>query len=170
MASYLLDVMCTRNVFTDMNLSCHVADLPVHVYFNLLWEKLYKKYYALICDEFTAHIYFIIFKKEFPRLSATAKKMIGKVGHWYLDERSTYIRVFGATGAQHLLHSHVPDRLIVGEIYYQTILQGYNATLVKEKKGAFIPYGFHIRFYLVKDTSQDKLEGLSQLEFRFTIG
>jgi hypothetical protein len=59
---------------------------------------------------------------------------------------------------------------MVGEIWYQTILQGYIATLVKEKKRAFIPYGFHIGFYLVKDIAQAKLEGLSQLEFRFPTG
>jgi hypothetical protein len=35
---------------------------------------------------------------------------------------------------------------------------------VKDKKQAFIPYGFHIGFYLVKDTAQDKKEGMSQLE------
>jgi hypothetical protein len=71
----------------------------------------------------------------------------------------------GATGAPHLLPVYVPDRLVVGEICYQTILQGYNATLVKDKKRAFIPYGFHIGFYMVKDTAQAKQEGLSQLEF-----
>jgi hypothetical protein len=36
MVSYLLDVMCTRNVFADMNLSLHVAELPIHVYFSIL--------------------------------------------------------------------------------------------------------------------------------------
>jgi hypothetical protein len=167
MASYLLDVMCTRNIFIGMNLSWHVAELPVHVYFNVLWENRYKKSYALICDEFIARIYFILFKKECPRLSVAAKKMIAKVGHWYLDEHSTYIRVFWATGAPHLLPTHVPDWLVMGEICYPTILQSYNATLVKDKKWAFIPYGFHVGFYLVKDTSQAKQEGLSQLEFRF---
>jgi hypothetical protein len=90
-----------------------------------------------------------------------------KVGHWYLDERNTYIRVVGDTRAPHLLPMHVPDRLVVGEICYQTILQGYNSTLVKEKKRAFIPYGFHVGFYMVKDTSQEKQEELSQPEFRF---
>jgi hypothetical protein len=82
--------------------------------------------------------------------------MISKVGHWYLDEHDTYIRVFGAIGAPHILPAHVPDHLVVGEICYQTILQGYNATLVKGKKWVFIPYGFHVGFYLVKDTTQAK--------------
>jgi hypothetical protein len=107
----------------------------------------------------------MIFKKECPRLSDVAKKMISKVGHWYLDDHDTYISVFRATGASHMLPVYVPDRLVVGEICYQTILQGYNATLVKGKKRAFIPYGFHIGFYMVKDTSQAKKEGLRQLKF-----
>jgi hypothetical protein len=150
MASYLLDVMCARNVFVDMNLSWHVAELPVHVYFNVLWENKYKKSYSLICDEFIARIYFILFKKECPRLSVAAKKMISKVGHWYLDERATYIRVFGATGAPHLLPAHVPDQLVIGEICYQTILQGYNATLVKDKKRGFHTLWFPCRVLLGK--------------------
>jgi hypothetical protein len=35
MASYLLDVMCARNIFDDINLSWHVAELPVHVVITL---------------------------------------------------------------------------------------------------------------------------------------
>jgi hypothetical protein len=75
---------------------------------------MYKKSYALICDEFIAQIYFIIFKKECPRLSVAAKKMILKVGDWYLDETTTYIRVFGTTRAPHFLPTRVPDRIVVG--------------------------------------------------------
>jgi hypothetical protein len=36
--------------------------------------------------------------------------------------------------------------------------------MVKDKKKEFIPYGFHIGFHLVKDTTQAKKEGLIQLE------
>jgi len=64
-----------------MNLSWHVIELPVHVYFNILWENRYKKFYALICDEFIARVHFIIFRKQCPTILAVAKKMISKVGH-----------------------------------------------------------------------------------------
>jgi hypothetical protein len=133
MALYLLNVMCTRNVFIEMNLRWNVVEIPIYIYFNVLWENKYKKYYSLIYDEFIAQIYFILFK-ECPRLSATTKKMISKVGNWYLDEHATYIRVCGAIIAPHILLVHVLDWLVVGEICYHTIFQGYNATLVKGKK------------------------------------
>jgi len=103
MASYLLDVICMRNVFVDMNLTWHIAKLPVHVYFNILWENRYKIFYAMICDEFIARIHFIIFIKECPRLSSATKKVISKFGHYYFEERITYIKVFGATSAPHSL-------------------------------------------------------------------
>jgi hypothetical protein len=59
---------------------------------------------------------------------------------------------------------------VLGEIFYQTILQGLNATLVKDKKRAFIPYGFHIGFCIVKDTAHAKQINLGQLEFQFQTG
>jgi hypothetical protein len=74
MASYLLDAMCARNIFSGMNLSWHVAEIPVQVYFNVLWENMYKKSYSLICDEFIECIYFILFKKECLRLRLRPKR------------------------------------------------------------------------------------------------
>jgi hypothetical protein len=167
MASYILDTIYTKNTFSRMNLHWHSSKLSIHVYFNILWENRYKKSYVVICDQFITHIYLLLFMKECPRLSDEAKKVISKVGHWYLDERETYIRVFGTTGAPHLLPIYVPDRLVLGEICYQTILQGYNATLVKDKKRAFIPYGFHISLCMVKDTTHVKRLRLGLLEFQF---
>jgi hypothetical protein len=167
MASYLLDVICARNTFAGMNLNWHSSKLTVHVYFSILWENRYKKSYVVICDQFISCIYFLLFRKECPRLSNEAKKVISKIGHWYLDERETYIRVFVTTEEPHLLPIYVPNWLVLGEICYQTILQGYNATLVKDKKRAFIPYGFHIGFCMVKDTAHAQQHGLGQLEFQF---
>jgi hypothetical protein len=40
MASYLLDVMCARNIFVNMNLRWHVAELSFHIYFSMLWENV----------------------------------------------------------------------------------------------------------------------------------
>jgi hypothetical protein len=156
--------------FSRMNLIWYILELRVHVYFDILWENWYKKSYSLICDQFIAHIYFFLFEKECPRLSNVAKRILYKFVHWYLDECDTYIQVFGTTKAPHLLPVYVPDWPFIGEICYQTILQGYNATLVKDKKRAFIPYGFHIGFYMVNDTAQAKQEGLSQLDFLLQNG
>jgi hypothetical protein len=49
-------------------------------------------------------------------------------------------------------------------------MQGFNATLVKDKKRLFIPYNFQIGYYVVKDASHAKQEGQVHLEYRFRIG
>ena len=83
------------------------------MYFSILWENKYKKFYAMICDEFIARIHFIIFRQNCPRLSEATKKMIYKVGHWYVEEKRTYIMVFGAIGAPHILLACVPYHLVL---------------------------------------------------------
>jgi len=78
------------------------------------------------------------------------------MGHCYLEEKNTYVWIFGATGALDFHPAYVSDCLMLGEIWYETILQGFNASLIKDKKRDFIPYGFHIGYYIVKDTTHAK--------------
>jgi hypothetical protein len=77
--------------------------------------------------------------------------------------------ISGCSGPQkHHIYSLLTSQMdSLWEKSAQTILQGYNAMLVKDKKRDFIPYGFHVVFYLVKDIAQAKQEGPRQLEFRF---
>jgi hypothetical protein len=156
--------------FPILSLRQHISEFSVHVYFNILWENKYKISIYVICDGFIARVYSLIFKQNFPRLSEVVRKLISKIGHWYLEERRTYIIIFGATSAPHLLPIHVPDKLVLGEICYQTILQGFNASLVKYKKRVFIPYGFYVGYHFVKDTTHARQEAHSQMEYMFFTG
>jgi len=38
-------------------------------------------------------------------------QVVGEVGDWYVKKRRTYIQVFGATKAPHLLPKFIPDKL-----------------------------------------------------------
>jgi hypothetical protein len=167
MDSYLLDAICARNVFLGLNLSCHIYEFLVHVYFSVLWENKYKILITAICDTFIAQIHSLIFKQDNPSLSEATRRVIYKIRHWYLEETRTYIRVFGATRAPHLLPSHVLDRSVLGEIFYQTILQDFSASLVKNKKRVFIPYVFYVGCHFVKDTTQAMQETQNQIKNRF---
>jgi len=111
---------------------------------------MYKKYYVVVCDEVLAKVYSIIFKQNCPRLSDASKQVISRIGHWYMEKKSTYLGIFGATGAPHLLPAHVPNMMVLRLICYQTILHGFNASLIKYKKRAFIPYVFYVGYHFVK--------------------
>jgi hypothetical protein len=56
---------------------------------------------------------------------------ISEIGDWYMN--STYFRIPRATKALHLLPKHVPYRLAIRDIAYQTFLHGFNSSLSKEK-------------------------------------
>ena len=64
------------------------------------------------------------------------------IGDWYVNERSTYISIYGATKAPHLLPRYAPDRLVIRKIAYQTILHGFNASLIKDHKN--VPTLFYL--------------------------
>jgi hypothetical protein len=70
----------------------------------------------------------------------------------------------------HTFPVYVPDRLVIGEIFYQSIMQGFNATLVKDKKRLFIPYGFQVGYYMVKYAKHANKEGQVHLEYMFMTG
>jgi hypothetical protein len=150
-----------------MNLIWHVSEVILHVYFNILWENRYKISMPLVCDGFIARVSSLIFKNYFPRLSEAARKVISKTGHWYLEERNTYIKIFVSLGAPHLLPAHVLDKLVLWEIYYHTILQGFDASLLKDKKRIFNPYGFYLGYHFMKDTTQARQEAQIEIEHMF---
>jgi hypothetical protein len=59
----------------------------------------------------------------------------------------------------------------MGEIAYQMVYQGFNASLLKEvKKKNFIPYGFRLGHYFIKDPKHARKEATSHLEYWFSLG
>jgi len=81
-----------------------------------------------------------------------AKDIISCIGNWYLEEELTYLGLYGEIVAHHLFPNYVLDRLVMGEIRYQTIIHRSIASLAKEgNKRTFIAYGFKIGHYFVKD-------------------
>jgi hypothetical protein len=49
-------------------------------------------------------------------------------------------------------------------------MHGFNTSLVKDKKRLFIPDGFSVGHYVVKDEKHAKKEGHVHIEYRFMIG
>jgi hypothetical protein len=70
--------------------------------------------------------------------------IIKRIGNWYLMEHGTYIRVYGAMKSPHLLPRFVPDRLVLQEVAYQTVIHRVSGILYRDKKG----YGLHSHYTL----------------------
>jgi len=47
---------------------------------------------------------------------------------------------------------------VLGEIFYESILQCFKTSSIKDKKREFIPYGVYVGYHFLKDTTQAKKE------------
>jgi len=52
-----------------------------------------------------------------------------EIGDWFVNEKITYIRIYGATKAPHLLPKVVTYHMILMEIAYQSYCHGIGAML-----------------------------------------
>jgi hypothetical protein len=87
-----------------------------------------------ICDSFLSPLHTVIFRFSKYRISSESMAGMKDVADWYLGKYCTYNRVYGSTGAPHLLPCYVPDRLLIREITYQTMATGVTSLLLGSSK------------------------------------
>ena len=133
MSSYLLYVMCASRGYPSLGWKWKL-DLPSnHVYCKMLWENKYKEYYEWICNDLFSPIYRILFGEEALCLSPEGGKIVKEYGDWYMTSDGVYIKISGSTKAPHWLPHFVPDTLLLQEIYYETYVNGVDASLHRAK-------------------------------------
>lgn len=115
--------------------------------------------YTQICEKFFAPLYELIICKPCPRLSDKAIEVLQDIGDWYIDERSTYINIYGETKAPHTLPVHVPNRLVIREVAYKTAIHGFNAYLARHQKKLCPPYPISIDLYGLTYSAWARMEG-----------
>ena len=82
-----------------------------------------------------------------------------------MEERYTYIRIYGLTGTPHLLPSYVPDRLLLKEIAYQTGVKGIVVVLASMSKKVWPTFPIHLSPYIINNVPHAHVEahGLEEL-------
>lgn len=99
--------------------------------------------YARICDHVFTLFYELILYKLAPILFKESMQVISTIGYWYVNEDSTYLKIYETTKASHLLPRFVPDILVLKEVAYQTILHVLNASLIKDENKLCPTYPLH---------------------------
>jgi hypothetical protein len=167
MSSYLLDIMCIAHKYPNMGWSWFPVDVAIHIYCKVLWEHKYRTYYQRICEHFLAPLYEFIFCTSPPCMTDKAITVIRRIGDWYLMEHGTYIRIYGAMKPPHLLPRFVPDKLVLQEVAYQTIIHGVGGMLYRSKKSIWPPLPLYIGNYFFENTKQAQEEVDIFLSYHF---
>jgi hypothetical protein len=167
MSSYLLDIMCVAHQYPKMCWAWQPTKPSIHIYCKVLWEHKYRTKYHQICNHFFAPLYESIFCAPAPCMTNKALSIIQNIGDWYLMEHGTYIRVYGATKAPHLLPRFVPDKLVLQELAYQTIVHGVGAALYRNKKDIWPSLPLWIGSYCFASLKQAQAEVDTLLSYGF---
>jgi hypothetical protein len=150
-----------------MGWSWQPSDLTIHVYCKVLWEHKYLIGYQKICEHFLASLYEFIFLTTPPCMTDKAIAVIRRIGDWYLMEHDTYIKVYGAMKLPHLLPRFVPDKLVLQEVAYQTIIHGVGGMLYQLKKAIWPPLPLYVGNYFLENTKQAQAEVNNLLSYHF---
>jgi hypothetical protein len=82
-------------------------------------------------------------------------------------EHGTYIRVYGVMKSPYLLPRFVPDKLVLQEVAYQTIIHGVGGMLYRFKKAICSPLPLYVGNYLFENTKQVQVEVDMLLSYHF---
>jgi hypothetical protein len=167
MCSYLLDIMCVSNRYPKMCWAWQPTNPSIHIYCKVLWEHRYRTEYDHICNHFFAPLYESIFCAPAPCMANKALSILQNIGDWYLLEHGTYIRVYGATKAPHLLPRFVPDKLVLQELAYQTIVHRVGAALCRNKKDIWpsLPLSIGSYYFATLEQAEDEVNTLLSYGF-----
>jgi hypothetical protein len=117
MSSYIMDAIYFMTPFSLMRWIWTPDSVePIHDYHSKLWEDKEKKFFYEICHWVVVYTHIVIFGHPPPRISYNIMVNLGKVENWYIEERFSYIRVFGCLVPPYELSQFLPDRLVFCEV------------------------------------------------------
>jgi len=106
----------------------------IHVYWNQLWERKYQSNYEKNCNDFLLSLHHLLTGRQSYCILGNARQSLLKIGDWFVNEKFTYIRIYGATKALHLLPKIVTDHMVLMEISYQSYCYGIGVVLNRKKE------------------------------------
>ena len=98
-----------------------------------MWDNNFIPHVYELCDLFLRSMYYKIFKADAHAFSQKARELISVYGNWYVGEYLSYIRIWGMN-IVHLLPRIVPDRMVLQEFSYETMIDCAFSKLTKHKK------------------------------------
>jgi len=114
-----------------------------------------------------APLYNFIFDSHTPCMVDKDLSIVQKIRDWYLMEHGTYIRIYGAIKYLHLSPRFVPNRMVLQEIAFQTMIHGIGETLYHDKKAIWPPLPLWVRSYSFESIKKSQSEVDTLISFHF---
>jgi hypothetical protein len=89
---------------------------------------------------------------------------LGKIADWYIEEKFSYIRVFGCLVPPNALPKFLPDRLACREVDYQTVIGGISKELKASQKKVWPTFPLQVGMFSLQDFGHSKVEAVALQE------
>jgi hypothetical protein len=83
---------------------------------------------------------------------------LGTFADWYIEEKFSYIRVFGCSIPPHALPQFLPDRLVCREVAYQIVAGGITKELKAAQKKVWPTFPIQVGMFTLLDFGHSKVE------------
>ena len=102
----------------------------------------------------------MIFRGDAPTFSERPRALISIMGDWYVGEYFSYICVWGRNTV-HLLMRIGPDRMVLQEIDFQTIVDGVFLKLAAAKRKCCCKFPLYLGFLALHNSPHASILGKS---------
>jgi hypothetical protein len=148
MSAYIMDVVCFLTPFPLTSWSWTIVeDKPIHVYHAKLWENKTTNFVYEIFNWVMVPLHVTIFGHPPPRISDNIVMNLSSIADWYVEDKFSYLRVFGASVPPHVLPLFIPDKMACREVARQTMIGGISKELKGYSKKVWPPFPVHLDSY-----------------------
>jgi hypothetical protein len=167
MSAYIMDAICFMTHFPLMNWSWNIScPEHVHKYHSALWEENAKNAFYEVCHYVIIPLPKIFFGCEPPGISITIIENLKSVADWFIEEKFSYVRVYGCSIPPHALPKILPDRLICREVAYQLVNGGIGLELKAQQKKAWPSFLVYLGKFVLLNIGHSKAKSESMDEVK----
>jgi hypothetical protein len=167
MSAYIMNAICYVTHFPLMNWSWNIScPEPIHEYHSSLWEENAKDAFYEICHFVIISMHKIFFRCEPPCISNTVTENLKAIADWFIDEKFSYIRVYGCSTPPHALPKFLPDILVCREVAHQIVKGGIGLELKEAQKKSWPTFPVHVGRFSLLNLGHSKVQAESLEEVK----
>jgi hypothetical protein len=154
-----MDTICFTTPFPLMNWSWNPTYTePIHEYHSKLWEENVKDSIYDLFHFVVLPMHHMLYECAPPHISETVMGNLKVVSDWFIEEKFSYIRVFGCSSPPHVLPKFLLDRMVCRLVSYQITIGGIGIEL-KTAQNKFWPvFPVQIRKFSLLNLGHSKVE------------
>jgi len=154
-SSYLVDIVFQEHTYPRMGWIWKMSDLPIHVYCQDSWENKYWVHCHKICDHLLIMLFQFLLYSLASFMSEKRTEAIRKIRYWCVFDNGAYFKIYGSTKMPHILPKFVPNKIMLQEVAYHTLVHGVGEFLSIDKTLPWPPLPFYVESYSFKNSKEE---------------